>query len=93
MAHKGYVDAIREPHPVDIEVGRRLRSLRRRCGISQDDLARSLGLTFQQVQKYERGTSRLSVSLVVRIACLLYVAPAQLLPDLRLHERVNAFKP
>jgi len=50
----------RPPSPIDRLVGRRLRELRRRRGLSQSDLALALGVTFQQVQKYERGTSRLS---------------------------------
>ena len=50
----------RPPSPVDRLVGRRLRELRRRRGLSQADLAVVLGVTFQQVQKYERGASRLS---------------------------------
>jgi transcriptional regulator with XRE-family HTH domain len=50
------------PHPVDIHVGRRLRSQRMLKGLSQEKLADSLGITFQQVQKYENGTNRLSAS-------------------------------
>jgi len=50
------------PHPVDIHVGRRLRSQRMLKGLSQEKLAESLGITFQQIQKYENGTNRLSAS-------------------------------
>lgn len=50
------------PHPVDVHVGARIRERRKQLGLSQQSLADSLGLTFQQVQKYERGTNRVSSS-------------------------------
>ena len=55
------------PNPVDIYVGSRVKSRRLFLGLSQEDLAKSIGLTFQQVQKYERGTNRISVSRLVDI--------------------------
>ena len=51
-----------DPHPVDVHVGARLRLRRVGLGMSQDALARALGVSFQQVQKYEHGTNRLSAS-------------------------------
>ena len=59
------------PDPIDVAVGTRIRVQRRHLKISQDDLAQVLGLTFQQVQKYERGTNRVSASMLVRIAAKL----------------------
>jgi transcriptional regulator with XRE-family HTH domain len=59
------------PEPVDIEVGARIRLRRREIGVSQGDLANVLGLTFQQVQKYERGSNRVSASMLVKIAARL----------------------
>ena len=50
------------PHPVDIHVGSRVRSRRVELGMSQEKLASELGLTFQQVQKYERAANRISAS-------------------------------
>lgn len=50
------------PEVVDIYVGARIRLLRKLKGMSQDTLANILGLTFQQVQKYERGANRVSAS-------------------------------
>ena len=47
---------------VDEHVGSRIRALRKQLGISQQHLAGELGLTFQQIQKYERGTNRVSAS-------------------------------
>lgn len=50
------------PNPVDVHVGQRIRARRKELGMSQGELARNLGLTFQQVQKYERGFNRISAS-------------------------------
>ena len=49
-------------HPVDIHVGKKLRQKRLEHGISQDELANSVNLTFQQIQKYEKGSNRISSS-------------------------------
>ena len=49
-------------HPVDVYVGKRLRERRNMMGLSQENLADTVGITFQQVQKYERGANRLSAS-------------------------------
>lgn len=51
-----------QPNPVDVHVGARVRERRTLLGLSQEKLGEALGLTFQQVQKYERGTNRISAS-------------------------------
>jgi transcriptional regulator with XRE-family HTH domain len=56
------------PNPVDLHVGLRVRLRRRALKMSQEKLAESLGLTFQQVQKYERGSNRISASKLYEIA-------------------------
>lgn len=56
------------PHPVDRHVGRRICEKRIALGYNQSDLGRALGLTFQQIQKYERGFNRISASMLWRIA-------------------------
>ena len=56
------------PHDLDVAMGRRIRERRREIRMSQSDLAQSLGITFQQVQKYERGTNRVSFSRLMGIA-------------------------
>lgn len=61
----------RSPHPVDVYVGSRLRAARMAAGISQERLAHGLGLTFQQVQKYETGRNRLSASKLVQASNVL----------------------
>ena len=55
-------DPDRGPNPVDRHVGLRIRMRRKELGISQERLAESIGLTFQQVQKYERAANRVSAS-------------------------------
>ena len=59
---------VRKPNDVDAHVGARLRQRRMLLGISQEQLAEMLGLTFQQVQKYERGTNRISASRLFQLA-------------------------
>jgi len=61
------------PNPVDVHVGRRVRLRRKELGVSQAWLADRLGLTFQQVQKYERGANRISASKLYQIASVLEV--------------------
>jgi transcriptional regulator with XRE-family HTH domain len=61
----------RSPNPVDLHVGGRVRMKRKVLGVSQERLAEALGLTFQQVQKYERGANRVSASKLYEIARFL----------------------
>ena len=62
------------PNPVDVHVGKRLRQRRTLLGMSQEKLGELLGLTFQQVQKYERGTNRIGSSRLYRLARILEVS-------------------
>jgi transcriptional regulator with XRE-family HTH domain len=64
-------DATGQPDPVDIVVGTRIRLRRKELGVSQENLADKIGVTFQQVQKYERGTNRVSASMLSKIATAL----------------------
>jgi transcriptional regulator with XRE-family HTH domain len=61
------------PHPVDIHVGSRVRMRRTLLGMSQEKLGEALGLTFQQVQKYERGANRIGSSRLFEISRILDV--------------------
>ena len=61
------------PDPVDRYVGSRVRMRRIMLGMSQEKLGEALGLTFQQVQKYEKGTNRVSASRIQQIAEILQV--------------------
>ena len=58
----------KSPDPIDVHVGARLRYRRMLIGMSQEALGDSLGLTFQQVQKYEKGQNRIGASRLHRIA-------------------------
>ena len=58
----------RTPHPVDVAVGGNLRLIRKRLGASQSEMADALALTFQQVQKYEKGVNRVSASKLYEVA-------------------------
>lgn len=61
------------PNPVDVHVGGRIRLRRMVLGMSQEKLGDSLGLTFQQIQKYEKGTNRVSASRLLSIGEILGV--------------------
>ncbi|SER69511.1 Transcriptional regulator, contains XRE-family HTH domain [Tranquillimonas rosea] len=62
-------------HPVDAHVGRQLKTARHLRELSQGDVARNLGVSFQQVQKYESGTNRVSASRLFELAVMLHVPP------------------
>lgn len=66
-------DIVGQPNPVDIYVGSRLKLRRLILGISQKKMAEKLGITFQQVQKYENGINRISASRLWDISKLLKV--------------------
>ncbi|MCA8888717.1 MAG: helix-turn-helix transcriptional regulator [Parvularculaceae bacterium] len=63
----------KKPHPIDAHVGGRVRLRRTMLGMSQDKLAEALGLTFQQIQKYEKGVNRIGASRVFEISRILGV--------------------
>ena len=67
--------------PIDVAVGVRVRTRRKSMGLSQGALAEHLGLTFQQVQKYERGTNRVSASMLVHIAEKLQCSVSMLIGE------------
>ena len=70
------------PSPIDVAVGARIRVRRQELGMSQQALAEALGVSFQQVQKYERGANRISASMMVRAARALGCPTAAFLGDL-----------
>ncbi len=61
------------PNPIDVHVGRRMRLRRTLLGITQEKLGEAIGLTFQQIQKYERGTNRIGASRLFDLARVLDV--------------------
>jgi transcriptional regulator with XRE-family HTH domain len=70
------MSAIKTPNPVDMHVGSRVRMRRMMLGISQEKLANALGLSFQQVQKYEKGANRIGASRLEHISRFLQVPVA-----------------
>jgi len=68
--------AKKAPNPVDKHVGSRVRMRRMMLGMSQEKLGDALGLTFQQVQKYEKGTNRIGASRLQQISHILQVPVA-----------------
>jgi transcriptional regulator with XRE-family HTH domain len=65
--------SIKAPNPVDKYVGSRVRMRRIMLGMSQEKLGEALGLTFQQIQKYEKGTNRVGASRIQQIAEVLQI--------------------
>ncbi len=68
--------AKKAPNPIDKHVGSRVRMRRMMLGMSQEKLGDALGLTFQQVQKYEKGTNRIGASRLQQISSILQVPVA-----------------
>jgi len=66
---------------LELSIGARLRARRRQLGLSQTDLARKLGVSFQQVQKYERGSNRIAASTLIVAAEALGVTVAWLVGE------------
>ena len=77
----------RAPNPIDVHVGDRIRSRRVLLGLSQGNLGAVMGLTFQQVQKYERGLNRVAASRLFELSCVLGVPISFFFDDLPGSER------
>ena len=78
----------KKPNPIDVHVGGRIRLRRNMLGMSQERLGESLGITFQQIQKYEKGTNRVGASRLQAIAHILGVPVAFFFEDAPGGERV-----
>lgn len=70
------------PHPIDVHVGARVRLRRTALKMSQDKLGEAVGLTFQQIQKYERGTNRIGASRLFEFSTFLDVPISYFFEDL-----------
>ena len=70
------------PSPVDVHVGVRVRMRRTLLGMSQEKLGRAVGLTFQQIQKYERGVNRIGASRLFNLSRILEVLVSFFFEDL-----------
>jgi len=73
----------RKPDPLDMTVGAKIRVLRVSRGLSQSDLADQIGVTFQQVQKYEKGANRVGASRLSQIANVLGISVGELFEQSR----------
>jgi transcriptional regulator with XRE-family HTH domain len=69
-------------HPVDVHVGGRLKQRRTLMGLSQEKLAAQVGLTFQQIQKYEKGANRITASRLYQFGRILDVPPSFFFDDM-----------
>ncbi|MBB4574740.1 helix-turn-helix domain-containing protein [Rhizobium lentis] len=67
---------VKTPNAIDSYVGARIRMRRQLLGMSQERLAEQIGVTFQQVQKYEKGINRIGASRLQRIAAVLHASPS-----------------
>jgi transcriptional regulator with XRE-family HTH domain len=66
---------------IDLLVAKRIRAYRKQLGLSQSDLARKLGLTFQQIQKYEKGSNRVGAGRLFEIAGIFDIPIQALYPE------------
>ena len=73
----------------DIKLGQQIRKLRLMRGCSQDEIARNIGVTFQQLQKYERGINRVCVSRLVDICKFFAIQPSYIIDNLSVSESGN----
>jgi transcriptional regulator with XRE-family HTH domain len=86
------------PHPTDLRVGQQLRRRRTLVGMSQERLGALLGVTYQQIQKYERGANRVGSSRLHELARILEVPVGYFFPEppepvpAALHEGAEAFR-
>lgn len=81
------------PNPIDIHVGARLRLRRTLLGLSQEKLGEAVGITFQQLQKYERGSNRISASRLFNLSQVLGVAVSYFFEDMPAPEHIGTVTP
>lgn len=80
----------KKPNPIDVHVGGRIRLRRNMLGMSQEKLGENLGITFQQIQKYEKGTNRVGASRLQAISSILNVPVSFFFEDAPGHEGAAA---
>lgn len=80
-AYSGSQSMAKRIEPVDVLVGRRVRAYRLSLGMSQTTLGEKVGVTFQQIQKYERGTNRIGSSRLKKVATVLGVSVGALFDE------------
>lgn len=83
MGHCEAMAPRKQPNPIDVHVGTRLKMRRTMVGMTQEKLGDQLGVTFQQVQKYEKGANRIGASRLQEIASILTVPVSFFFEDAR----------
>jgi transcriptional regulator with XRE-family HTH domain len=81
IVNDGVRHSTKRPNPTDVYVGSRVRMRRKILGLSQEKLGEKLGITFQQIQKYEKGTNRVGASRLQAMADALDVPVSYFFPD------------
>ncbi len=81
------------PRPVDVHVGRRVRLRRTLLGLSQEKLGQAIGLTFQQIQKYERGANRIGASRLFELSKVLDIPVSFFFDDMADDVKANSGRP
>lgn len=81
----------KKPDPIDIHVGSRIRLRRNMLSMSQEKLGEKLGITFQQIQKYEKGINRVGASRLQAIAEIMTVPVSYFFEDAPSHNKVDGF--
>jgi transcriptional regulator with XRE-family HTH domain len=84
---------IKEPSPIDAHVGSRVRQRRILLGMSQEKLGDAVELTFQQIQKYERGTNRIGASRLYQMSKVLEVPIAFFFEDMAVDPGTETYQP
>lgn len=77
------------PNETDVRAGAEVREIRKSRNMSQETLGEALGVTFQQVQKYEKGTNRMSISRLVAICGVLRCHPMQIIGPASFNQEWN----
>src|SRR5947209_4198860 len=85
--------SVRKPDPIDIQVGQRIRVERTARGISQEALASQIGVTFQQLQKYEKGLNRVVAGRLTRIAVVLVIPVSTFFSEVKSDALAGANEP
>jgi len=80
-------------HPVDVHVGQKLKKIRTTSRFSQTDVAQKLGLSFQQIQKYEIGSNRIAASRLFELAQIFDVSPSYFFEGIEGHDGAASQKP
>ncbi|MBO9547009.1 helix-turn-helix transcriptional regulator [Caulobacter sp.] len=82
---------ISAPDPVDVRIGKLLRAYRQFSDLTLDDLGKAIGVSAQQIQKYERGANRISASKLFEVARVLEMSPAAFFEGVEENERQSLF--